>query len=213
MATNFNQQFPYARTNIQTVRQRAQIIKDFLPKTHTIAEICCGDFTRQDQVYRRELGAHTAGLDLNPDVVAYDKAKGLDCYHGNALDAAIMRKFLAADVLFFGPPLSPECTGHNVQSVAQVQPSFDDFIDLLIGALRFQGALVCICPKQTNMGDIQQIYKTVKKHNERYNLFLIHHSHATVTGRDEPTEKRLKYVELWFATTQPDEWHTKYSES
>ena len=42
----------YARTNRQTIEQRAALIRELLPATRSIAELCCGDCTAQWEIYR-----------------------------------------------------------------------------------------------------------------------------------------------------------------
>ncbi|HNT24648.1 MAG TPA: hypothetical protein PKM21_09800 [Anaerolineales bacterium] len=51
-----NPAHPFARTNIQTIQQRAEILSELLPGVQSIAEICCGDCRMQAQVYRQRLG-------------------------------------------------------------------------------------------------------------------------------------------------------------
>lgn len=42
-------------------------------------------------------------------------------------------------------------------------------------------------------------------------LRLIHYSVATLTGHDEVTEPRRKYVELWFSRRLDDVWDVRES--
>src|SRR5687767_6120184 len=85
----------FARTNPQTVAQRAAIIQELLPGTTSIGEICCGDCANQSAVYREVLGVQRyCGLDIEPAVVAANRAQGIECLAGDALDPAVLRHFL-----------------------------------------------------------------------------------------------------------------------
>ena len=60
----------FARTNDQTIAQRVTLLRELAPGVRLLAEICCGDCTRQYQAYTRELGVQaTNGLDLDPAIV------------------------------------------------------------------------------------------------------------------------------------------------
>ena len=202
----------FARTNRQTVQQRATLIGELLPDTRSIAELCCGDCTAQWEIYRQALpGLTFRGLDVMPAIVAANRAAGVPCVLGDALDAAALRPFLAYDVVFFGPPLSAACDGHRGLAFDAVQPGFAAFSDLLLGELRYNGTLVCIGPNTTHMGDVRRLYDRIRALRDDFNLRLIHHSHATVTGAGLPTEPRLKYVELWFSNRLPDAWEDRRS--
>ncbi|MBK8986252.1 MAG: hypothetical protein IPM39_09250 [Chloroflexi bacterium] len=99
---------PFARTNRQTIEQRADILRELGYRQPAIAEICCGDCRRQQQIYQEQLQtARYCGLDLSPEVVALNRANGVACLAGDALDTAVMRQFLDFDVIFFGPPSQP----------------------------------------------------------------------------------------------------------
>jgi hypothetical protein len=198
---------PFARTNPQTITQRAALIRELLPDTTAIADICCGDCTTQSAVYHQLPAVQRyCGLDIQPEVVAANRAQGLGCLHGDALDPAALRHFLDFDLIFFGPPLSVECDGHRLLPFAQVVPAYTAFATLLLGQLAYTGTLVCICPKTTTMGDIRHFYEQVKSYRPDIALRLIHDTFATITGRGEPTEPRHKYRELWFSTRLPDSW-------
>ncbi len=203
---------PFARTNRHTIIQRARLLQELGYERPSIAEICCGDCQRQRRTYRERLGVETyRGLDLSPTAVSLNRANGVDCVLGNALDREAIRPFTAFDVLFFGPPLSAQCDGHTGLPFQQVTPGFAPFARLLFGELRFDGLLVCITPNSVNMGDIQWLYRQIQAFRADVNLRLIHHSYATLTGADEPTEMRLKYVELWFSTQMEDVWELRES--
>lgn len=197
----------YVRTNTRTVTQRAELLKEYLPETKSIAEICCGDCSNQWQTYTDELKIHKfLGLDLQPDVVRLNKSHGIPCLHGDALDKSVLKKFLDFDVIFFGPPLSVGCDGHQLFAFRQVIPRYEEFVSLLIGELKYRGTLVCICPKTTTMGNIQKLYTQVKSLNESYGIPLIHYSHSDVMGDGTATEVRLKYIDVWFSTVLGDQW-------
>ncbi len=104
----------FARTNRQTIGQRAALIRALLPETRSIAELCCGDCTAQWELYQETLpGLTFCGLDVAPAIVAANQAAGVPCLLGDALDPAVLRRFLAYDVVFFGPTLSAGCDGHH----------------------------------------------------------------------------------------------------
>ncbi len=200
----------FARTNAQTIAQRVALLRELVPGARAIAEICCGDCSRQYQAYTRELGVGTFhGLDLEPAIVAANREKGIECYQGNALDINVLQRFIGDDVIFFGPPLSETCDGHRLIDFHDVVPNYGDFIRLLLGELHYDGLLVCICPNSTNPGDITQLYGEICTIRPDANLRLIHKSYSTLTGNDEITELRLKYVELWFSSKLDDLWEAR----
>ena len=200
----------FARTNAQTIAQRVTLLRELLPTVRTIGELCCGDCARQWTAYRQafpDVSYH--GLDIAPHIVAANQAQGIACTCGDVLDPATLRQFLACDALFFGPPLSQDCDGHNLLAFHEVVPTYADFVRLLWGDLGYQGTLVCICPNTTTMGDAQRLYAQTRIARPDVNLRLLHYSYATLTGHDEVTPLRLKYVELWFSTVLPDAWEVR----
>lgn len=202
----------FARTNAQTIAQRAVLLRELVPGIRSVAEICCGDCSRQHQVYTRELGVQTFhGLDLEPAIVATNRARGIDCTLGDALDPNVIRRFAADDVIFFGPPLSEDCDGHRLLNFDGVIPSYADFARLLLGELDYIGLLVCICPNSTTLGDITRLYHQIRTYRSDVNLRLIHHSYSTLTGSGETTELRLIYVEAWFSSQLDDAWEVRES--
>jgi hypothetical protein len=202
----------FARTNRQTIAQRAALIRALLPETRSLAEVCCGDCTAQWAIYGEMLpGLTFCSLDVAPSIVAANCAAGVPCTLGDALDPHVLRSFLAYNVIFFGPPLSAGCDGHHALAFDAVQPGFAAFSDLLLGELRYDGTLVCIGPKTTHMGDIRRLYDRIRARRADFGLRLIHHSYATVTGAGVTTEPRLKYVELWFSNRLPDVWEVRRS--
>lgn len=202
----------FARTNRQTIQQRAALLRELLPETRSIAELCCGDCAAQWQIYREALpGLTFCGLDVAPAIVAANRAAGVPCVCGDALDPTVLAQFLGYDVIFFGPPLSAGCDGHRGLAFDAVQPGYVAFSNLLLGELRYGGTLVCIGPKTTHMGAIRGLYDHIRARRDDFGLRLIQHSHATVTGAGMPTESRLKYVELWFSNRLPDTWEARRS--
>lgn len=202
----------FARTNKQTIIQRAALLRELMPDINSVTEICCGDCSRQHQIYSRELSIHHFhGLDLEPAIVEANRAKGIDCYLGNALDVEVLRHFANDDVIFFGPPLSEDCDGHRLLNFGEVTPTYSDFAQLLLGKLNYHGLLVCICPKSTRLGNITQLYHQIRDYRPDVNLRLIHYSYSTLTGNDETTELRLKYVEIWFSSKFEDLWEVRES--
>jgi hypothetical protein len=202
----------FARTNRQTIAQRAALIRALLPATRSIAELCCGDCGAQWEIYRETLpGLIFCGLDVAPAIVAANRAAGVPCILGDALDPAVLQRFLADDVVFFGPPLSAGCDGHQALAFDAVHPGFAAFADLFLGQLGYAGTLVCIGPKTTNMGDIRRLYDRMRGQQADIGLRLIHYSYAAVTGAGIPTEPRLKYLELWFSSRLPDTWEVRRS--
>lgn len=203
---------PFARTNIQTIQQRAGLLKEFQPAITSIAEICCGDCQSQYDIYRSTLHIDRfRGLDLSPDVVALNRTRGIPCDLGNALDVTTMRSFVDFDAIFFGPPLSENCDGHHLIAFHDVNPGFWAFTDLLLRELQYQGILILIGPRTTTVGDAQWIDYKIRSIRPDYHLRLLHFSHASITGLGEPTELRLRYVELWFQTGQGPEWEIRES--
>jgi hypothetical protein len=203
---------PFARTNRQTIQQRANLLRELGCERPSIAEICCGDCRRQRQIYQQTLQVENyCGLDLSPTIVALNRAADIACVQGDALDAAVMSQFADFDVIFFGPPLSVKCDGHTGLPFQKVTPGFVPFARLMLQELRYDGLLVCIGPNSANMGDIQWVYQQAQTFNAAVGLRLIHYSHATLTGADEATEMRLKYVELWLSASLPDLWETRTS--
>ncbi len=203
----------FARTNPQTVAQRAAILQELLPGLESIAEICCGDCSRQGEVYRRQLGVQTyRGLDIHPEIVAANRTQGLDCICGDAMDSETLRRFLTVEVIFFGPPLSVDCDGHRLLTFRQVIPAYGDFAQLLLGELSYSGTLVCICPNTTTLGDVRWLYSQVKSLREDVGLRLVYYSYATVTSEGIETEPRLKYVDVWFSNRLEDQWEIRGQE-
>jgi hypothetical protein len=202
----------FARTNPHTIAQRVALLKELLPQVTSIVELCCGDCLAQQQAYQQHLGVSAyLGLDIQPDIVAANRARGINCLCGDALDREMLRHFLDFDAVFFGPPLSPACQGHSLFAFQDVRPGYADFTRLLLGELGYQGTLVCIGPNTTTMGDIRRLYGYVKFLPGDYGLRLIHYSHASLTGDGTTTEPRLKYVELWFSSHLADAWEVRHS--
>lgn len=202
----------YVHTNIKTVEQRAELISTLLPDTRSIGEICCGNCFHQSRIYKQNLRVQKyLGLDIDPTIVKLNKQQGVECVQGDALSSAALKQFQNFDVVFFGPPLSVECDGQQLFSFEKVVPGYFDFIELLIGELKFRGTLVCICPKTTTMGDIQSLYKAVQNQNKDFGLSLIHHSFSDITSRGAITEPRLKYIEIWFSALLGDMWTVRKS--
>ncbi len=200
----------FARTNAQTVAQRVALLRELLPDVRAIGELCCGDCARQWTAYRQAFPTVSyRGLDLAPHIVAVNRAQGIACTCGDVLDPPSLHQFLACDVLFFGPPLSQDCDGHNLLAFHEIVPAYADFARLLWDDLEYQGTLICICPNTTTMGDAQRLYAQTRAGRPDVNLRLLHYSYATRTGHDEVTPLRLKYVELWFSTALPDVWEVR----
>jgi len=130
---------PFARTNRQTIAQRAALLQELLPAAQTIGELCCGDYSRQAEAYRQIGIKHFIGLDISVEIVATNQAKGLDCIQGDVLDPEVLRRFLECEVLFFGPPLSVNCDGHQGLGFAQIFPGYAAFSRLLWADLAYQG--------------------------------------------------------------------------
>jgi hypothetical protein len=202
----------FARTNVQTIQQRAALLRELLPDTRTIAELCCGDCSAQSEIYRSHLHIERyVGLDLQPEIVAANRARGIECVQGDTLEPKVLRRFADFDVIFFGPPLSIDCDGHQGLAFHDIVPGYLDFARLLLVDLHFAGTLICIGPKTTHLGDAQWLYEQIGHRRSDVKLRLIHHSYSTVTGAGDNTEPRLKYVELWFSTRLPNAWELRTS--
>jgi hypothetical protein len=202
----------FARTNIQTIQQRAAILRELLPDAKSIAEICCGDCSEQNRIYREVLGIEKyVGLDIQPEIVKQNRSKGVSCICGDAHDKGVLQTFLDFDVIFFGPPLSVHCDSHHLLGFREIVPSYRNFIRLLLGELNYTGTLVCICPKDTTMGRVRILYKQTRSLREDFGLRLINYSYSTITGSGETTELRLKYVELWLSSILEDSWEVRVS--
>ncbi len=146
----------FAKTNIDTVLQRVEIIKTLLPDVKTIGEICCGDCTRQFEIYKENFALSSyRGLDIDPFIVKFNLKKGIECLCGSAVDAGIMKNFINYDIIFYGPPLSENCDGHAILDFKAVEPSFLNFMKLIYQDLKYQGMIVCICPRTADMADTQ----------------------------------------------------------
>ena len=203
----------FASTNAQTVAQRVQLLQELVPEARSIAELCCGDCYRQWRAYT-EMGNEVRflGLDIEPNIVEQNKARGIPCLQGDVLDKGVLAQFSDFDVVFFGPPLSEDCDGHRLLSFQQVVPAYLDVAQLLVGELAFNGVFVCICPKTTSMGDNNWLYEQMRRHRPEMGLRLIHHSHSTIRSNGETTDRRLKYIELWFSAVLPDAWELRISQ-
>ena len=202
----------FARTNPQTIAQRARLLEELFPKIESIAEICCGDCTQQWQAYRQHLPIRAfQGLDIEPGIVDFNRRHGIRCICGDALDKEVLRQFLAFEVIFFGPPLSVGCDGHHLLAFREVVPSYGDFVRVLLGDLGYVGTLVCICPKTTTIGDITWLHHQIQSHCQDFGLRLIHYTYSTLTGSGAETEIRLKYTELWFSSVLAEQWEVRES--
>jgi hypothetical protein len=203
----------FARTNRQTVEQRVALLRELFPQgVHSIGELCCGDCTRQHTAYTSQLGVERyRSLDLEPAIVKANQERGIECVQGDVTSPEVLRPFLEFDVLFYGPPLSVECDAHRSLSFRQVVPSFADVAGLLFGKLGYDGTLVCIAPNTTTPGDASWLYTRVREVRPDVRMPLIQHSYSTVTGSDEPTELRKKYVDIWLSTRLEDAWEVRHS--
>ncbi len=84
---------PFARTNAQTIAQRVALLRELLPGARAIGELCCGDCRAQSAIYRHELAVERYhGLDIHPGIVAQNRAQGVDCALGDALDANALQR-------------------------------------------------------------------------------------------------------------------------
>lgn len=197
----------FASTNLQTIAQRATILRERLPGVQSIAELCCGDCYRQWTTYKQQLNIQIfRGLDIEAAVVDRNRQRGIDCICGDVLNAQVLPLFLAFDVLFFGPPLSVDCDGHHALAFHEITPNYADVAQLLLAELRYDGTFVCICPKTTTMGEISWLWHQIQHNRPDVGLSLIHYSHSTETGNGEDTELRLKYIELWFSNRLGNTW-------
>ena len=143
----------FARTNVQTIAQRVTLLRELLPDVRAIGELCCGDCTRQWVAYLQafpDVSYH--GLDIAPYIVAANQAQGIACTCGDVLDSAALRSFLACDVLFFGPPLSQDCDGHNLLAFHEVIPSYADFGVFAVGQLGLSRYADLHLPEYDNNG-------------------------------------------------------------
>jgi hypothetical protein len=200
----------FARTNTETVAQRVALLRELCPAVASIGEICCGDCSRQHAAYRDELGVQRyRALDIQPEIVRENRARGIDCVQGNALDPGALRGFLDLDVIFFGPPLSEGCDGHTLLRFSQVVPAYGPFACMLYRDLGYGGVLVAICPKATTMGDVRRLHAEITAARPGVGLRLMHHSHAAMTDAGEPLEPRLKYIELWMGPGFADTWELR----
>jgi len=119
---------PFARTNAQTIAQRAALLRELLPDTRSIAEICCGNCQTQRDTYRDVLGVtHYRGLDLAPTIVELNYTHGIECLCG----VNVLRSFTTFEVVFFGPPPSVDCDGHHLLAFRDIAPSYANFARLL----------------------------------------------------------------------------------
>ncbi|MCL4868935.1 MAG: hypothetical protein KJ063_08210 [Anaerolineae bacterium] len=203
-------QHALATTNWQTIQQRVALLHELTTGSIGIGELCCGDCSRQWQAYTEQLGcSRFLGLDIEPQIVARNRAKGIPCVQGDVMDRQALAQFQDFAVLFFGPPLSQRCGIHRPLAFRDIQPRYDQVARLLLGELGYDGLLVCICPKTTDMGDITWLYQQIRLSRPDIGLRLIHHSYATVTGGGDQTEMRLKYVELWFSSQLEDAWELR----
>jgi hypothetical protein len=135
----------YARTNRQTIAQRVTILRQLIWDAKRIADICCGDCSRQREIYLQELDLlDYRGLDIHPGIVKINQAQGIDFVCGDALDETVVSQFLGFDVVFFGPPLSVDCDAHTALRFEQVVPSYGEFLRLFLGKLGYNGTVVCL---------------------------------------------------------------------
>jgi hypothetical protein len=202
----------FARTNLQTISQRAVILREQLPTVRALGELCCGDCVAQFDKYRSVFGEiEFCGLDVSPEIVALNQSRNVPCVQGDVMDINRLRSFLKCNVLFFGPPLSVECDGHRLLAFWEVVPAFSDFAQVLWKNLNYHGTCVFICPNTTTPGDARRLYDQIKSWRVDVGLRLLHYSYATRTGNGEVHELRLKYVELWFSSVLPDLWETRNS--
>jgi hypothetical protein len=203
----------FAKTNVQTIQQRAAILKELLPNLTSLAEVCCGDCSRQRDIYMQAFNLQRfCGVDIAPEVAALNKKNGIECILGDALDINVLKRIQTVEAMFFGPPLSVDCDGHHLLDFRAITPAYTGFAKIVFGELNYKGLLVCICPRHTTMGDAQWLYEQIQAYRPDVGLRLMHHSHSTITGGGEVTEPRLKYVELWFSSTLENAWEVRQSE-
>ena len=68
------------------------MLHKLLSGIQSIAEICCGDCSLQQQLYTQQLGIRRfCGLDIEPGIVALNRELGVECICGNALDEKTMQ--------------------------------------------------------------------------------------------------------------------------
>lgn len=81
----------FARTNAHTITQRVQLLQEHVPEARAIAELCCGDCYRQWHAYTG-MGSEIRflGLDIEPDIVAHNRARGIPCLQGDVLDREVL---------------------------------------------------------------------------------------------------------------------------
>jgi hypothetical protein len=197
---------PFARTNRQTIAQRVTLLRELLPSTESIGELCCGDCSRQAGAYWQAGINRYVGLDISAEIVTANRAKKIDCVQGDVLDPQILRQFLEYTLLFFGPPLSVGCDGHRGLSFARVVPGYAEFSRRLWLDLGYQGTVVYICPNSTTPADVRQVYQQIHATRPDVGLRLVWQSWSTETGLGEVTGPRLKYIEAWFSAVLPDMW-------
>ncbi len=204
----------FASTNTQTIAQRVRLLQELMPQARSIAELCCGDCYWQWRAYTG-LGSDVRflGLDIEPNIVVHNRARGIPCLQGDVLDKDVLAQFNDFDVIFFGPPLSEDCDGHRLLAFREIVPAYLDVASLLLGELMFNGMFVCICPKTTSMGDISWLYEQIRRYRPDVGLRLIHHSYSTLRGNGETTDTRLKYIELWFSVVLPDAWELRINQA
>jgi hypothetical protein len=203
----------FASTNAQTIAQRVGLLQELVPEARTIAELCCGDCSRQWHTYT-SMGTNFRflGLDIEPNIVAHNRTKGIPCIQGDVLDKTVLAQFRDFDVVFFGPPLSQDCDGHHLLAFREIVPAYRDVAQLLLGELTFNGMFICICPKTTSMGDINWLYEQIRHHRSDVGLRLIHYSYSTLRGNGKTTPMRLKYIELWFSSALQDAWEIRINQ-
>jgi hypothetical protein len=197
----------FVHTNPQTIMQRVGLLKTYFPGIRSVAELCCGNCFEQWRIYHEMLNVQQfMGLDIDPAVVALNTRQNVPCLQGDVMQPATLARFREFDAIFFGPPLSVDCTGHKPLAYKQVIPAYDGFMELLLKELRYTGLVVCICPKTTRMNEVEKLHAVVRAADREYGLSLIHRSHSNLTSAGKATELRLKYVELWFSRTLGDRW-------
>ncbi len=197
---------PFVRTNRQTIAQRATLLQELLPAVQTIGELCCGDCSCQSEVYRQIGISHYVGLDISGEIVATNRARGLNCLQGDVLNPVALRRFIECEILFFGPPLSVNCDGHQRLTFSQVLPDYAGFSRLLWVELAYQGTAIYICPNSTTPADVRQMYDHIRLTRPDVGMRLVWQSWSTETGQGVVTEPRLKYIEVWFSSVLPDRW-------
>ncbi len=93
----------FANTNAQTVAQRVQLLHELVPEARAIAKLCCDDCYRQWRAYTG-VGSEVRflGLDIEPNIVEQNKARGIPCLQGDVLDKGVLAQSSDFDVVFFG---------------------------------------------------------------------------------------------------------------